>query len=462
MNGKTMRLFNFFRINGSWQRRLTAEDTEVHRESLFFSVPLCALCGFPNPFKKIIKSLKSIRIGIIGLSIILMIVAAGTACAKDCGNGIAPCECGDVIVSDWTFDRDMTCPTGAHGLTIGADGITIDGAGFKITGSENADVCEWIGEADPEAGYCGILNRGYDNVVITNLEIVNFCTGIGFQGDGKNPVISSVIEDCEIHDNGDAAGSTGTSIHGIHLCYVSKCTIENNRIYNNTGTGEGCGDGGNGIFLYAGSESFTDNVITENEIYNNRKGGFFTKKGLHYAEITGNHIYGNGQGGIILRCVRSNYNLIEGNNASSNYGDGIFIGGENNTIRNNVVCNNTAGFGISLRDSLGDGDGISMGRNFESNNNSLYSNTVCGNEGVDIEVVDKCLGNHGRENTCGETKNYNDEGAAGCSHGCEGETMVTETPTDTATETAASTPGFAAVFAITGVLAIYMMLRMER
>ncbi len=85
---------------------------------------------------------------------------------------------------------------------------------------------------------------------------------------------------------------------------------------------------------------------------------------------------------------------------------------------------------------------------------------------MDIEVVDKCLGNHGRENTCGETKNYNDEGAAGCSHGCEGETMVTETPTDTATETAdetaASTPGFAAVLAITGVLAIYMMLRMER
>ena len=36
---------------GSWQRRLTTEATEFHRESLFPSVPLCTSCipcGFPN------------------------------------------------------------------------------------------------------------------------------------------------------------------------------------------------------------------------------------------------------------------------------------------------------------------------------------------------------------------------------------------------------------------------------
>ena len=32
---KNPRLFNLFRINESWQRILTTEDTEVHRESFF-------------------------------------------------------------------------------------------------------------------------------------------------------------------------------------------------------------------------------------------------------------------------------------------------------------------------------------------------------------------------------------------------------------------------------------------
>ena len=406
---------------------------------------------------------------IIAITTVIMVFASGTAIAKDCGNGIAPCECGDTIVSDWTFTGDLTCPADTHGLTIGADGITIDGAGYRMTGSETADACDFVGEADPGAGYCGIFNMGRDNVVIKNLEITNFCTGIGLQGSGKDPVVTNTIENCEFHDNGNATCSTGTGAHGIHLCYLSGCTIKENRIHHNTGTGEGCGDGGNGIFLYAGGKEFADNTIAGNEIYNNRKGGIFAKKGMHYATITENHVYGNGQGGIILRCMMSNYNLIEGNNASANFGDGIFIGGENNTIKNNIVTGNMAGFRINARDSVGDGDGIDMGRGRESNDNSLYSNTVCGNAGVDIDVSGKCVGNHGRDNTCQTTGNYNDDGAAGCSEKCEEEEAAAatvtaeaaETPTRTfaSTDTFESAPGFTAVFAIAGTILIFLRMR---
>jgi len=42
------RLFNLFWINGSWQKRLTAEDAENRRGLLFFSASLGVLCGFPD------------------------------------------------------------------------------------------------------------------------------------------------------------------------------------------------------------------------------------------------------------------------------------------------------------------------------------------------------------------------------------------------------------------------------
>jgi len=413
----------------------------------------------------------------MGVIAVLLIMSAANISAKDCGNGIAPCECGDTVVSDWTFAGDMACPAGvaeAHGLTIGADGVTIDGAGYRMTGSKTALVCDWIGEANPNSGYCGVNNLGYDNVVIRNLEITDFCTGIGLQGSGANPVVGNTIEGCEIHGNGDADCSTDTSTHGMHVCYISRCVIRENRIYENTGTGAGCGDGGNGIFIYAGGEKFANNTVTGNEIYNNRKGGFFAKKGMQYAEITDNHVYGNGQGGIVLRCMNSNYNLIEGNNASANSGDGIFIGSQYNVIRNNVVTGNVAGFRIKERDVIGDGDGIDMGRSGDSHNNTLISNTVCGNDGVDIDVAVECVGNHGRDNTCDTTNDYADEGAAagGCSERCDEGATEQETP---AADTTASdsdsasasdgdsdtselkTPGFGAVFAIAGLFAVVLV-----
>ena len=376
--------------------------------------------------------------------LIFFVGSANAGCVGESGTDFG---CGDTVTESCTFDEDLSCPAG-QGLIIGADGITIDGqtlekfdqqtfkkssikndvqaSQFKITGSETADACEWVGESGPEKGYCGILNRGYDGVVIKNLEIENFCTGIGFQGSGQNPVVNNTVDNCEIHHNGNATCSTDTSTHGIHACFVSDTTISNNRIHHNTGAGDSCKAGGNGIFLYAGSESYTNNVITKNEIYENRKGGSLTKMKLHHARITDNHVYGNGQGGIILRCKMSNYNLIEDNNASCNYGDGIFVGGQNNTIRNNVVRNNIAGFKISPRDVIGDGDGIDMGRSRESENNELISNEVCGNEGADIEVAEGCLGNHGRDNACNTTSNYNDEGTAGCSNACPEEINAEE------------------------------------
>ena len=56
IGGGIRRLFNFFWGLGLWRRRLTTGDTEGTESCCFLRV-LCALCGFPISFQKIIKSL---------------------------------------------------------------------------------------------------------------------------------------------------------------------------------------------------------------------------------------------------------------------------------------------------------------------------------------------------------------------------------------------------------------------
>ena len=87
--------------------------------------------------------------------------------------------------------------------------------------------------------------------------------------------------------------------------------------------------------------------------------------------------------------------------------------------------------------------------------------------GVDINVADGSLGNHSRDNICQTTGNYNGDGATGRSEKCEEEAAVTVT--SSATEAPArthvftgifeSTPGFAAVFAIAGLILIFSIWR---
>ena len=224
-----------------------------------------------------------------------------------------------------------------------------------------------------------------------NSQNINILTGI-------------VIDNCEIHDNGNATCSTDTSIHGIHICYITSSTISNNRIYNNTGTGAGCGDGGNGIFLYSGSKEFADNHITDNKIFNNRKGGFFTKKGLQNAVISGNHVYGNGQGGIVLRCKLSSFFTIENNIVTDNKGPGIYVGGPGNTLRYNTATDNKNG--STYGDDASVANGIRISR--EAADTTLIENDVTGNDDTDVYVKKGLTGIAGSNNTYQTTSNYED------------------------------------------------------
>ncbi|HJH26984.1 MAG TPA: hypothetical protein C5S37_09510, partial [Methanophagales archaeon] len=329
--------------------------------------------------------------------------------------------CGDTVTESCTFNDDLTCSEG-HGLIIGADNIVIDGNGYTLDGV-SPGACDGLG-----IKRSGIYNKAYDDVVIKDLEVKNFCNGIYFKYDSEegDRVERVTIDNCDIHHNGGDSGGDN-SVHGIKAIGVFGSMIKNCEIHHNTGKGDSCEGGGNGIFLKGISGyGAWDNIIIHNEIYDNTKGGFFTKMMCTDTEVSYNELWGNGQGGVILRCMKSETHDIHHNNASYNYGSGIFIGGPNNTIRYNIASCNKNGSeysGIGIGPGSGSpgkyGMGICMSRSDGSFHNEVLSNEVCGNEGVDIEVCPACEGNTGDDNTCDTTFNYDDEGTTGCTYSCD-------------------------------------------
>ena len=355
------------------------------------------------------------RIGIrLGIFLVMLIAMVGSASAANCGAGTAKpvCECGDTVIGDFTFTADLTCPNTGDGLIIGANNIVIDGAGYKMTGAESNCLCYIEGMTDEQtpAPHCGIRNNGnYDNVVIKNLEIENFCTGIALGDSSHISVDNNTVTDCYIHHNGNdtGCGEGGDVVtHGIHIVAANNCTITKNEITYNEGTGDQCGGGGNGIFMFGKTNTRgNDNTFTCNNLSYNAKSGFFMKMMCMHNTICNNIAIGNPEGGIVLMCKKSNYNTIERNNVSENT-YGIYIGGRNNTVRYNTANDNRY-FGINLPRSDG------------SYNNVLYENTVCGNGVADIRTCgEDCYGNHGNNNTCNTTSNYNDTGTTGCTYDC--------------------------------------------
>lgn len=372
----------------------------------------------------------------IAISLAMLAIAAGSASANCIGDvGGTVFGCGDTVFESCTLDGDMNCPAGSAGLIIGKGGIVINGYNstqdeyFKIAGGVTVADCDGHDEHNP-CDKSGIYNAGYDDVVIKNLEIENFCTGIALKGTGENKVGNITVDNCSIHDNGFSTGGVMTT-HGIHACSLGEgtedepaLTITNCDIYNNEGTGEGCGSGGNGIFIYAGSPDAKHEYcnISHNQLHHNAKSGFWTKMMLTRSNITNNRVWGNGggsgigddvRGGIILRCKKSGDNIIANNTVYDNYpyGYGLYIGGRGNFIKNNTVTNNSK-------------HGISMYRSDGSFDNELYENFVCYNGEYDIYAFAPESNTTGDDNTCKNCKDYQDTSAVPpncCVFQCPGE-----------------------------------------
>ncbi len=344
----------------------------------------------------------------ISVLLILLLAASGMASAvtviDSCGfNANTPSEY-------YVLGSNLTCGGSEHGIIIGADGVVIDGY------NETDGKYYWIDGESPDCNdpfniLTGIYdNEGHDHVTIKNIEILHFCIGIHLTNAQYND--NYTIENCTIHDIG-----TSPVTQGITLKYISNSTIKECDIYNINGEGTSCESGGDGIFLFQGN----NNTIIYNNFHHNRKSGMLIKMMPIYNNISYNKAWGNGwgspdagtTGGIILRCKLTDDNLIAYNNASDNIGNGIFIGGNRNIIEWNTANNNTQ-YGINI----GRGDG--------SLDNILNSNTVCDNNDIDIRVISEVTGNHGDNNTCDITSNYDDNGTTGCTLFCSGTSIISD------------------------------------
>jgi hypothetical protein len=368
------------------------------------------------------KLLKMSKVKALGLMLALTLVVSGALSCSAIPDTNPDTEItslpftADSADTRYYLSSDLTCATpSAAGITIAAEGVTIDGQGYKITGSATNASCEWADKMNP-ATASGVYSAGYDDVVIENLEIEGFCTGIALKGTGGNLVEDNTIDSCTIHDNGFDTMSGGSDMvtHGIHACFIGVLNVTNNTVYDNEGTGSGCDGGGNGIFILAGNTADENAVISNNTLYGNAMAGFLTANKLSASTISYNEAYengngagvtGSGRGGIVLLCKATNNNTVNNNNSHDNYGDGIIVGGNNNILEYNTSSDNT-------------GNGIHMNRSDGSDNNVLNSNLVCDNGGTDIVVVSgkTCTGD---ENTCDSTSNYDDDGATGCTYVCE-------------------------------------------
>jgi len=296
-----------------------------------------------------------------------------------------------IVTSDYIFTEDIYSATG-HGIVIGSNNIVLDGKGYVLDGI-SACPCDGAG-----VQRSGIFNPGFDNVTIKNLEIRNFCNGIYLLGDMLNGdyVFENIIDNCKIHNNGCDKG-LDTSTHGVKLEYVRASRITNSSIYDNTGKGDGCEAGGNGIFLYASE----NNYIYNNLVSGNTKGGVFSKMKSSFNRISFNAISNNGQGGIIFRCKLSRFSVCDNNNIEGNKGPGIYVGGPQNTISYNTISNNQDGSIYTNDASIPDGIRISRDAEYTT----LLSNIVLGHKS-DIWVKEELAGIYGSNNSFNSSENY--------------------------------------------------------
>ena len=361
----------------------------------------------------------------IGMLLVMLVIATGSTSANGvCVGANYNFSCGMEVNESCTLNATMSCsdpgtPNKGYGLKVGADNIIIDGDGYALDGVAHG-TCEY-NEAPRRAG---IYNYGHDNVTIKNLTVKNFCNGIHFKGSLNNYVDNCTIYNCTIHDNGGFSDEAKGTFGIFWYDHVRNSTIEECEIYNTTGVVKipPCESGGTGIQLW---KACNNNTIINNTIRNNKGAGILSKAWCTYNNITNNSFYKNGEeaytgptGGIVLRCYKTHYWNITNNNITDNYGPGIFMGGGWNTIKNNTVT------GSKNRPSgdIKDGNGIEINRCGEGGeggkNNTLENNTVCYNEGKDIFVVSAGYNNHGDENTCNTTSNYDDTGTKGCTYCC--------------------------------------------
>jgi hypothetical protein len=179
-------------------------------------------------------------------------------------------------------------------------------------------------------GYEGIkISQQAYSIQVLNSEIKN-AHGSGIVVDHTSPGWN-LFSGLDIHDN----GSTQLD-HGIYIA-ASENTIQNSRVHDNAGWG---------IHVYTGTGTISNDIVQQNQCYNNgRAGGYGAGIGLYSGSghvAANNSVWGNRDGiAIDFGAAQA---LVQNNTIEANSEYGIVIGAaatqtqvDSNTIRGNAV-----------------------------------------------------------------------------------------------------------------------------
>jgi parallel beta-helix repeat protein len=138
--------------------------------------------------------------------------------------------------------------------------------------------------------------------------------------------------------------------------------------------------------------------------------------------IDGDDIAIDGDGGIAMFWGTNNKII---NCTVSDFHSGIYLAGAtNHTIVDNATTSNGVGIDLRASDSstiqrctsTANYTGIRL---TDSENNAIDSNVVCDNIVLDFDLDESSTGSTGDNNICDQPGSWNDEGATGCSFGCD-------------------------------------------
>ncbi|MGE0684132.1 MAG: right-handed parallel beta-helix repeat-containing protein [Candidatus Binatia bacterium] len=208
--------------------------------------------------------------------LLFLIGQSSLSFARHCGES-RPCQCGDMIVSDYTLSSDLG-PCEKRGLTV-RSGVTLDCAEYAIRGS---------GENSKDFGVA--LQTGTSGATIKNCHISGFLRGIRLRQANKNKILHNTV-----HHNGNVSTRVG---YGIDLAGAQDNIFQDNYIHHNADEGIHVGTGSHG------------NTFISNRVEDNSRENFYFLRSDR-AVLQRNSTRGGGADSIFIK--HSSFLRLENN-----------------------------------------------------------------------------------------------------------------------------------------------------
>ena len=325
-----------------------------------------------------------------------------TGCTYQCPKCVTPTD-------DLYINSDTTLCPGVYNIPdSGAEGIIIINAS-KVVLDCNGATLNGAGSGS------GISNPGFDNVIIRNVNVLNYGVGIHLSESDNSTISNNTVSQssnrgisiddsnyCEVYNNRVSfSGDRGIVFGGGGNNAAYNNTVHNNSAYGAieviySDNNEIC----NNIAYFnqwgIATNHGSNNLIRDNTIYENELGVYLDWPSTDN-RVLNNEISSNGEG--VWTNHNSTGNVISGNLVFSNDGAGMHIETDDNTLTSNTAENNQIGLYL----------------NATSTGNTVTSNIFCNNLIYDIQEEG---GNSGDDNTCDLTGNWNDSGTIGCTYSC--------------------------------------------